>query len=162
GPSLWIRGMLEAAGGQPEQGYAHIVEGYAAHESLGMYAGLPAVLGFAAEALFAMGRIAEAEAKVDEALALAERLDELAAYARSRRAKSEMVAHRGDAAVRAVLEQALEDTRREPAPGVELQVWTAIAARPERTEQELDALAAAYDRVTEGRDSPVAARARAV
>jgi tetratricopeptide (TPR) repeat protein len=162
GPSLWIRGLLETLREQPEMGYAHIMEGYSAHESLGMYAGLPSVLGFAAESLLAMGRVAEAEAKVDEALALAERTDERVAYALILLAKARIVAHKGDAAVRSVLEQALEETRAEPAPGVELQVWTAIAAGPERTEQELNALADAYERVTEGRDSPVAARARAV
>jgi hypothetical protein len=146
--------------GQPEIGYAHIVEGYAAHESLGMYSGLPMVLGFAAEALLMMGRLDEAESKIDESLRLVQRFNERGALPLLLVVKSRIVARHGDEESRRCLEAALEELRSEPAPGAELLVRIAIAERPQRTAADLDELAAAYERVTEGRDTPTAAHAR--
>jgi DNA-binding winged helix-turn-helix (wHTH) protein/tetratricopeptide (TPR) repeat protein len=162
GPVRWLRGWVEVRRGRPESGYTHVMAGYDAHASLGMFSGLPMVLGHAAEALLLMGKHVEAEGKIDEALALTERLEERGAYPLLLILKSRIVGPRSAAEALRCLETALRDTLDEPAPGAELLVRTALAARPDRTAADLAELAAAYERVTEGRGSPAAARALAV
>jgi DNA-binding winged helix-turn-helix (wHTH) protein/tetratricopeptide (TPR) repeat protein len=163
GPACWYRGWLEIRRGDFESAYAHIMQGYGSHASLGMFSGLPVVLGHAAEALLCLNRHDEAETKIDEALAIVERLQERGAYPLLMILKSRIVARRGDVEVRRCLDAALADTTVvEPAPGAELLVRTAIAGLPSCTAADLEALAAAYERVTEGRSSPAAAAARAV
>jgi DNA-binding winged helix-turn-helix (wHTH) protein/tetratricopeptide (TPR) repeat protein len=162
GPSCWLRGIIEVRHGRPEAGLALIEEGYTAHASLGMYSGLPAVLSFKAEALHALGRQYEAERAMDEAMALVEHLDERgiieALYVR----QSRIVAPRGDDAVLRCLEQGLLAARLEDSVGAELLVRVEIAARERRTSEDLDALAAVYERAVGARDTPVAERARAL
>ena len=160
GPSCWLRGAVEVRRGRPVAGYDLIKEGYASHASLGMYSGLPAVLSLEAEALFAMGRFEEAERKIDEALGLGERLDERGMLEVLLVRKSRFVERHGDAAARTCLEEALRAARAEQSLGAELIIRVAAAERPRRASTDLDALAAAYERVTEGRDQPLAVRAR--
>ena len=162
GPSCWLRGAVEVRRGRPEAGYELIMEGFASHASLGMYSGLPAVLSFAAEALSALGRHDEADRKMDEAMALTERLDERGIIEVLLVRKSRVVARHGDAAVHACLDEALRAAGTEGSLGAELLVRVASAERPQRDAEDLDALAAVYERVTEGRDMPLAARARAL
>jgi DNA-binding winged helix-turn-helix (wHTH) protein/tetratricopeptide (TPR) repeat protein len=160
GPSCWLRGVVELRRGRPEAGLELITEGYTAHASLGMYSGLPAVLSFKAEALHALGRHDEAEQAIDEALALVERLDERGMIELLLVRKSRIVARHGDEAVMRCLEEGLRAARVEDSAGGELLVRLEIAARTRCTADDLDALAASYERAPEWHDTPVAARAR--
>jgi DNA-binding winged helix-turn-helix (wHTH) protein/tetratricopeptide (TPR) repeat protein len=160
GPALWTRGWVEMRRGEPAIGFAHIVEGFSSHHALGTYSTLPSVLGFAAEALLRMGRLDEAESKIDEGIRLAGRLNERGLLPCLLIVRSRIVARHGGTEAARSLEAALAEACTEPAPGLELLVRLAIAERPERTAADLDALAAAYERATEGRDTPPAVGAR--
>ncbi len=76
GPALWMRGWVLAHGGQPDAGYTLIRQGYEVHARQSMWSNAASVLGHAAEVLILAGRWSEAQAQLDEALALAHRIDE--------------------------------------------------------------------------------------
>lgn len=73
GPARWLRGWALARLGDPLAGHALILEGYAADARLGLMRGRSGVLGYAAEALVLAQRWSDAQAQLDEALALATR-----------------------------------------------------------------------------------------
>jgi DNA-binding winged helix-turn-helix (wHTH) protein/tetratricopeptide (TPR) repeat protein len=163
GPSLWLRGWAEAWLGEPQVGYEHIVEGYGHHEQLGMYGGCTEVLGYAAEAALLAGRVDDAESRIREALALAERLGERGMLADLLSNKARIHTARGaHADARASLDQALAVAREQGALGCEVDLLAAIAERDDRTAADVAALHAAFGRLTEGLDTPVAERARSV
>ena len=76
GPVRWLRGWALAQLGQPLEGQALILDGYARDTRLGMLRGRSGVLGYAADAGLRAGQPAEARALLDEALALAGRIGE--------------------------------------------------------------------------------------
>jgi hypothetical protein len=158
-----MRGWTETRRGDHEAGLTHILDGYASHVSLGMHGGLPVVLGFAAEALAAAGRLSEAEQRSAESLALASRLGERGMLPLLLVMRSKVATARGDTGEAAAhLDAALAEARTQQAPGAELVVWIARAERAQAGPGDLEGLAAAYARVVEGRDTPIAARARAL
>jgi DNA-binding winged helix-turn-helix (wHTH) protein/tetratricopeptide (TPR) repeat protein len=161
GPSLWMRGWVEMQRGEHDVGYAHIMEGFASHERLGMLGGLPIVLGLAAEALRRAGRWEEAEQKSAASLELVERLGERGMLPLLLTIRSQVADGLGDeATAEQSLAAALAEARAQQAPGAELMVRIALAERGDA--DALPGLEAAYDAVTEGRDTPLAARARRV
>jgi DNA-binding winged helix-turn-helix (wHTH) protein/tetratricopeptide (TPR) repeat protein len=163
GPSLWFRGWVAARRGDGPQAHAKIMEGYACHERLGMYGGCTEVLGYAAEALILEERWSEAQARIDAALALADRLGEGAVLPELLilHARIEDGLGHGEAACRA-LERALAVARAEHALGCELKALIALAQRRDRTAADLNALANAYSRLSEGLDTRTGVLARAL
>jgi DNA-binding winged helix-turn-helix (wHTH) protein/tetratricopeptide (TPR) repeat protein len=163
GPSLWFRGWVEARRLAPRAGLALILDGYAQHESLGMYAGCTEVLGYAAEAALLDDRYDAAQRHIDDALALSARIGEEGMLCDLLLLQARIAAARGEGdAARAWRERALAAARAEDALGWEINALVANAENPERTPADIAALAAAYARLTEGFDTFVAARARAL
>jgi DNA-binding winged helix-turn-helix (wHTH) protein/tetratricopeptide (TPR) repeat protein len=161
GPSLWFRGWVEARRLAPRRGLALILEGYAQHESLGMYAGCTEVLGYAAEAALLDDQHDAAQRHIDDALALSARIGEQGMLCDLLLLQARIAAARGEGdAARAWRERALAAARAEDALGWEINALVANAEDPERTPADLAALAAAFARLTEGFDTFVAARAR--
>jgi DNA-binding winged helix-turn-helix (wHTH) protein/tetratricopeptide (TPR) repeat protein len=163
GPSLWFRGWVETRRVAPRAGLALILEGYAQHESLGMYGGCTEVLGYAAEAALLDDQLDIAQRLIDDALTLSARISERGMLGDLLLMQARIAAARGDRdAARAWRERALAAAHAEEALGWEINTLVASAEDPERTPADLAALAACYARLTEGRDTLVAARARAL
>ena len=78
GPAHWLLGWAQVQFGTPREGFQNIRTGYECHAKLGMYAGNTEVLGHATEALLVAGDLPEAERQLDEAFALAHRIQEKA------------------------------------------------------------------------------------
>lgn len=76
GPGRWLPGIAEAHLGDPRRAHAMIHEGHGFHARLQMYAGATHVLLGAAEALLLAGDTEAAQREIDEAVALARRIDE--------------------------------------------------------------------------------------
>jgi DNA-binding winged helix-turn-helix (wHTH) protein/tetratricopeptide (TPR) repeat protein len=161
GPSLWFRGWVEARRLEPRAGYARILDGFAQHESLGMYAGCTEVLGYAAEAAMLDDRLDDAQRRIDEALALVERIGENGMLADILLLQARIAAARGESdAARAWRDRALEQARGQDALGCELAALVEIGEDEAATPADFAALGAAFARLTEGFDTIVAARAR--
>ena len=160
GPSLWLRGWAEAWLGEPRVGYDHILEGFANHERLGMYGGCTEVLGYAAEAALLDGRVDDAAARVGDALALAERLGERGMIVDLLLTRARVAEALAPETARDWLDQAVSAARTQGALSGEIEGLAAIAARPDRTQADVAALAGAFGRLTEGLDTPLAERVR--
>jgi tetratricopeptide (TPR) repeat protein len=155
GPAKWLRGWALAHGGEPREGYKLIRSGYEAHAALGMFAGNTETLGYAAMALVLAGDWQAADRQIDEALALADRIQEhvMTPYLLRLRAHVAITQHRDDAA-RAALVDALAAARRQAAPFEELKCLYLMKKHGLTTQSERDALSAVFGAVTEGRDLP--------
>ena len=160
GPSLWFRGLVEALNGQPQTGHALIETGIARHERLGRLAGITQPLTFAAEAMVLAGDRARANAHVDRALAMVERLDErvyvpdlLLQRARASRDAGEPDASRAD------LIESLGLARRQHALWVELEVLVALTELDAEAPEHRLELRSALSRLKQGQDSRLATRA---
>jgi DNA-binding winged helix-turn-helix (wHTH) protein/tetratricopeptide (TPR) repeat protein len=161
GPSLWLRGWAEACDGEPQTGYDHILEGYSHHEQLGMYGGCTEVLGYAAEAALLDGRVDDAASKVDEGLALAERLGENGMLVDLLLVQARVHAALGKrGAARAARERAVAVAREQGALGGEVDALAAIAEGDDRTAADLAQLRDAFGRLRQGLDTPLAERVR--
>jgi hypothetical protein len=160
GPALWLRGWAEARLGDPRAGHRLILEGFACHARLGMYAGCPEVLGYAAEALIVASDWPAAQVQLDDAFALARRIGERLVLPRLHRLQARIALGRGDpAAARAALDESLREARAQEALGHELSALAERAGLEGRDDADLAALAAARARLSEGFDTPLYRRA---
>jgi len=144
GPSLWMRGWADACRGKPRDGYRDILDGFARHTRLGMYAGCTEVLGMAVETLIMDGDRAGAAKQLDEAFALAERFDERLALPQLYLFRSRIAAADGDAGTaEAALRAGLREARSQGADDVELRLLVALfdlgIGRPSDSERLADA-----------------------
>jgi DNA-binding winged helix-turn-helix (wHTH) protein/tetratricopeptide (TPR) repeat protein len=155
GPSLWLRGWAEARAGNPRTGHAHILEGFACHARLGMYAGCTEVLGYAAEALIEAKDWHAAQAQLEEAFALARRIGERLALPMLHLLQARIALSRQDrAAARASMLDSLREAKAQQALGLELKALTQLV-QLDREPKDVATLAAAYQKVTEGFDTPL-------
>jgi DNA-binding winged helix-turn-helix (wHTH) protein/tetratricopeptide (TPR) repeat protein len=164
GPALWLRGLVEAHGGEPRQGYAHIREGFARHARLGMWAGCPEVLSYATEALILARDWEAAQRELEEARALAQRIGERLVLPALHLLSARIAQGRGDDdAALAAVRDSLAEARAQQAPGLELKALVALARLPRRTNEDLAALAAAASAaVAGGNDTPAWRAAQAL
>lgn len=164
GPARWLRGWALARLGQPEAGYALIVDGYQRAFSLGRIgAGLAAVLGAAADAAALCGRWDDAQARLDEALALARRVGDRILLPDLRLLQARIAHGRGDgAAALASLREALLEARVQQAGWSELAALVALCASGAAQAADVEALAQLRARCTEGATTALVRRADAV
>lgn len=157
----WYRGWAQAQQGEPLEGFRQIRQGHDENMRLGMRSGGTEVLGYAAEALLLAGDWAAAQRQLDEARRLVDELGErvylpqlLELQARIASARSEP-----NAALEA-LREAVFEARRQDALWLELSALTAICERDDAPAEDVDSLAAAYSRLTEGFDTALVVRSR--
>lgn len=155
GPSLWLRGWAEARMGDARTGHAHILEGFACHSRLGMYAGCTEVLGYAAEALIEAKDWAAAQVQLDDAFALSRRIGEQLALPMLHLLQARIVLSRQDrAAARVSILDSLREARAQQAHGLELKALIQLV-QLDRDPRDIAALAAVYEKVNEGFDTPI-------
>lgn len=160
GPALWLRGWAEAHLGHPHVGYQHIMEGSNLFARLGMYATCTEVLGHAAEAQMLMGDWSEAQARLDEALRLAQRIGERFILPQLLLLQSQIALARGDAAAAGkVIEAALAEAHSQNALEYALKAQLALAALSNAS-KDRDALAGLYRQVWDGHDTKLRAQVR--
>jgi tetratricopeptide (TPR) repeat protein len=161
GPAAWFLGWAAVRRGEPETGFAKIMDGYSFFASLGMFAGCTEVLGYAAEAQLLSGNAGAARQAIDSALDLVERIDERGVLPELLLIRARIERAAGDAATaRATIENAIAAALSLDALGSELRARVALADLDERTPADIASLRATYARVTEGFDTPVCTRAR--
>lgn len=140
--------------GDPQKGHAHIVDGHAVLKRLGMVAGSVQILCYAAEALILAERWSEAQAEVDEATALAQRIGERARIPDLLllRARIEHAQGRTDLA-HASMRESLHEARVQQALGFELAALVALCEGGDAAPEHLQALREACERLREGSDT---------
>jgi DNA-binding winged helix-turn-helix (wHTH) protein/tetratricopeptide (TPR) repeat protein len=160
GPSLWLRGLAEARGGDPRTGHEHIMKGYESHARLGMYCGCAEVLGYATEALFLAEDWSAARKRVEEGLSLANRIDDRIAIPDLflLQARIELAAKDVASARRAML-AGLQEARTQEARWYELTALLALAELEDSGPDDLTALETAHRQMTEGLDTQLYRRA---
>lgn len=163
GPSRWYRGWALAASGRPAEGHRLILEGYECHAKLGMYAGCPKVLGYAAEALALQSDWDGAARQIDEALALAHRIGETLELPGLWLTRAQIEGERdrsGEA--RAALREALSCARSIGAERDAIDALHRLCSRPDAARSDLDALREACKTAPEGFDPGLRSRALAL
>ena len=76
GPARWLLGWAKVRAGEAVEGHALIVAGDRCDHELGLQRGRSGVLGHAAAALLQAGRLPEAQAQLEQAMELAQRMGE--------------------------------------------------------------------------------------
>jgi tetratricopeptide (TPR) repeat protein len=154
GPILWFRGLAEAQLGDPRQGLAWILEGYERRMRLGLRAGTTEVLGYVADALVLDRRWEPALEKVNEALRSVEECGEHALLPDLLLIRARIEAGLGNPQqAQATMREALRIARSQGALMDELNALVALVEFDNESTADVDALAAAYARVTEGFDT---------
>ncbi|HUP06037.1 MAG TPA: AAA family ATPase, partial [Caldimonas sp.] len=161
--AVWIRGWAQARLGDPRAGHRLIRQGYDEMARIGTRAFAGETLGYAAEALLLDGDVAGARRELAEARTRAQEIDDrrsvpwlLLLEARVADALAD-----GEGA-RAWLQQAIVEATHQQALWSELLARTALCERDDATADERAALGDLLDRLPECRDTPAAARARAL
>ncbi|WP_280155008.1 AAA family ATPase [Piscinibacter sp. XHJ-5] len=159
----WFGGWEQAHKGRPREGHRLIREAYERNTRLGMRAGASEVLGYAAEALLLAGDVEGAQAQLQEALQIADELDEgvylpqlLLLQATIARAQGKPQA--GAASVR----RAVEEARTQEAPWLELLALVELCTHHDAEAGERRNLAALVDQLPEAGDTEPVERARSL
>jgi DNA-binding winged helix-turn-helix (wHTH) protein len=157
----WFRGWADARRGTPREGYRRIREAYDDNARLGMLAGASEILGYATEALFLDGDLDAGERQLEEALQIADQLDErvylpqlLLLEAAFARARGDTVA--ADAATR----RAVAEASAQEAPWLQLITLTDLCANDSARAEDRRALAKLVDGLPQARDTTAVIHAR--
>ncbi|MBL8533666.1 MAG: AAA family ATPase [Betaproteobacteria bacterium] len=155
-PSRWFGGWTQARQGDPHAGHAAIREAFDHNVRMGMLSGGSEVLGYAAEALVLAGEWERAWQTLDEAFDLAERIGERVYQTQLWLLRARCADGLGDGGRALDLaEKAVAEARGQRAAWLELTALAGRCALKSAREPEFQALAAARDRMTEGRDTPL-------
>ena len=159
----WFHALAEARGGQRAESFRQIRAAYEENTALGMIAGGSEVLGYAAEALFRQGDFGGAEEQLAQAFAVVERYGERIYVPQLLLLKAAIAHGRGElAAVDVALRRALEESRSQGAPWLELLALTDLCKRSTATVDDRRALRAVLEQLREGTDTASYVRARAL
>jgi tetratricopeptide (TPR) repeat protein len=157
----WFRGLADARMGAPRDAYQRIRDAYEDNVRLGVLVGASETLGYATEALFLAGDLDGAQRQLDEALEIAGKLGERVYLpqlylleAAIARAHGDRIA--GDAALR----RALDESRSQQAPWLELMALNALFDNNTANADDKNALATLVDRMPEASDTDAIAKAR--
>ena len=158
-PSRWFGGWAQALQGDPDAGHAAIREAFDHNVGMGMLSGGSEVLGYAAEALVLAGEWARARQTLDEAFELAHRIGERVYQTQLWLLRARCAEGLGDSSQAMVFaEEAIAEARRQQAAWLELTALAGRCALRNARKPDFQALAAARDVATEGRDTPLFAR----
>ena len=159
----WLHGWVLTQRGEPDDGHALIMAGYEHHVDQSMLSGAASVLGYAAEARAAAGRWSEAQAELDRALALAQRIGERIFLPELMLVQGRVALGKGEAAAaRDSIRAALAEARSQQALWLELSALVALCELDGVMLDDLDALAEARARLSEGFDAELVIRADAL
>jgi DNA-binding winged helix-turn-helix (wHTH) protein/tetratricopeptide (TPR) repeat protein len=161
GPSRWVSGWAEAHLRSPQEGLRLILEGFEHNRRAGMLAGCSEVLGYAVEALLLARDWDAAQAHLDKARALGQRFGERILFMYHHLLQARIDIGRDDIdAARRSLDSAVDEARSQGSLWMEIRVLVYICDLPNATRQDLAALKAAYDRLTEGFSTAMVSSAR--
>jgi tetratricopeptide (TPR) repeat protein len=157
----WFRGWAQALNGAPREGHRLIREAFEENTRLGMRSGATEVLGYAVQALLLAGDHDAAQAQLDEALQVADELDERVYLPQlwllqAAIARAQGRAEAGAAAAR----RAVEVARAQEAPLFELLALTELCEQHDATVAERQSLAALADTMPEAAEQLAARKAR--
>jgi tetratricopeptide (TPR) repeat protein len=157
----WLRGCALVHLGQLENGLALLLDAYADLVRRGRIgSGCAAVLGYAGQALMQMGRWSEAQARLDEALALARRIGERIHLPDLLLLHARAALGRGDATSgRALLQEARREAHAQQALWLELMALVALCQLDDTAPEDMEALKEARERLREGSDTALVMRA---
>lgn len=162
-PSRWNRGLALALLGRPAEGYEMI---RAAHEESlqrRYVSGGAEVFGYSAEALLLMRDWSGADARLDLAFDHATRFGERGYLAQLLILRAKVALGRGDfSSARAFMQKALEEARLQESVWLELTVWIEFCELQPTRAGDLESLARARARLTEGFNTPLVRRADAL
>lgn len=163
-PGRWMRGWALAQTGQPEAGLALIQEAYTMQSAKGRFGGgASGILGHAAAALVQAGRRDEAQAQLDAAFALAQRIGERVCLPDLLLVAAQIALARGEAeAALASMRAAAQEAQAQGVLWLELQARAALCEQHGAAQADRDALARAFASLHEGLDTKLAARIRAL
>jgi hypothetical protein len=161
GPNLWLTGWAKAELGDPQAGLELIQSGHEQHLRFGMLTGSVEAQMIATRVLVTMQDWPRAQAHLNEGLQLCQRLGEGMFLPDFRLMQGRIAAAGGRAAeARDMIGSAVEIARMQGALQSEIDGWVALAELDIDRPAALCELAAAMERLTEGRDLPVWATAR--
>lgn len=159
----WFRGWADAHAGQPLEGYRLIQEAYEQNVRLGMRAGASEVLGYAAQALLLAGDCDGAQARLQEALQVADELAERVYLPQLLLLEAAIARAQGrTGAAVASARRAVEEARAQEAPWVELLALADFCEHHGATAEDSLALAALADRLPEAADTDAMRKARSL
>ena len=131
----WFRALADARRGNPRESFRQIRAAYEENTALGMIAGGSEVLGYAAEALVLQGDFDGAEEQLEQALAIVSRYGERIYLPQLLLIQGAVARARGQlAAADASIRRALEESRAQEAPWLELLALTDAVRRLDRDE----------------------------
>lgn len=163
GPARWLRGWAEAHLGSPLEGYRLIRQGYEGHAKLGMFAGNTETLAYAAEALILAGDWKGAEAQLDEAMQLAQRIQESVMLTNLLLLRARVAAGRNERTrARELMQEALAIAQNQSSPYFQLRALLALCESDDRTATDVQALRELLTSLREGLDMPLARQAAAL
>jgi DNA-binding winged helix-turn-helix (wHTH) protein/tetratricopeptide (TPR) repeat protein len=156
----WLRGCALVHLGELDTGLTLLLDAYTDLVRRGRIgSGCAAVLGYAGYALMQLGRWSEAQARLDEAMALARRIGERIHLPDLLMLRARAALGRGDAAVcRALLTEARSEAREQRALWLELTALVALCELDDAAPADLEALREARERLSEGFDTALVLR----
>lgn len=158
----WFRGWAQARQGRPHEGHRLIREAYEHNTRLGMRAGASEVLGYAAEALLLAGDVEGAQAQLQEALQIADELDEGVYLPQLLLLQAAIARAQGrPGAGAAYVRRAVDVGRAQQAPWLELLALLDLCEHHDATAEEGHTLAALVGRLPEAADTDPVRRAAA-
>ena len=159
----WLGGWVLSRSGRPDDGYESIASAYRRLSELGMLWGVTGIAGHAAEAALLGGRVDDARVLLDEALALSKRTGERLYFPDLHIVGSRIAVAAGDVPqARTSLQVALVEARKQQALWLEVSALTELCALEGARPADRAALTESLARLTEGLDTALARRARAL
>lgn len=161
-PSEWFGGWAQAFEGSPREGSERILRARQRSVAVGMRSGEPEVLAYAAEAMILAGSWAEAGSILEEAIGSAQSTGEDVYLVQMHILRSRISAARGEAMrARTALLAAAEIAQSQSAPWLELMAWVEACGMG-GTDDDVRALKQVFDGISQGQDTALYVRARAV
>jgi DNA-binding winged helix-turn-helix (wHTH) protein/tetratricopeptide (TPR) repeat protein len=156
-----LGGWALAHMGDPDAGHAHIIEGHEVFKRLGVVSITTQILCYAADASIQGGHWSQAQAHIDEALQLAQRLGERLRVADLLLLQARVELGRGQvAAARTSMRASLDEARAREALGFELAALVALCEMDGASAADREALKDACARVKEGLDTKPVKKAK--
>jgi DNA-binding winged helix-turn-helix (wHTH) protein len=165
GRTAWglFRGWADTRAGSPRQGYERIRTAYQDNARLGMLLGASESRGYAAEALLRAGDAEAAQAELEQALDVTNRYEERVYLPQLLLTAAAIARACGRAAeVEPAIRRALEESRRQRAPWLELLTLVELGESACAAAEDIGSLAGLLDRLPEAAETVLVARARAI
>ena len=159
----WFQGLADARRGEAKGSFERIRAAYEQNTALGMIAGGGETLGYAAEVLALQGEFEGAEQQLEQALGIVDRYGERIYLPQLLLTRAVIADGKGQPdAARASIRGAIEESRAQKAPLLELIALTQLCEHSAATADDRRALGSLVSALPQASDTPVYARARAL